>query len=343
MNEFIRYALRCVKRAKSQKFRQQVLDIGNQSRIQAELQSAGNAHRGEAIYSITVGSESLGFFALFREMLFYLAFADHFGLYPVVSFCEGNLYQESDAMYGTRNVFEYYFDQPGAYKGLRIDEITHQASLVIPSSTDHYLKAMELNGLSNCNNYQISKAYFELFASMIRKYISINELTQAKLDQDLAFLNDTEWIGVHYRGGDYKANYKGHPKSLELNDVIRTVHDMVDCDDSKKIFLATDDIAAIEKFNCEFGKKVYSFEDVRRTDGIKGVHTTTGVREHDKYLLGYEVLRDMYALSKCKALVSGVSQVSMCAKMFKLSRGEDYEKHILIDTGINTQGKAFSL
>ena len=40
-------------------------------------------------------------------------------------------------------------------------------------------------------------------------------------------------------------------------------------------------------------------------------------REQDKYLLGKEILRDVYMLGKCDGLVAGLSSIPIIARAFK--------------------------
>lgn len=58
-------------------------------------------------------------------------------------------------------------------------------------------------------------------------------------------------------------------------------------------------------------------------------------RVEHKYLLGLEVVRDMYALSYCNGLIAGLSQVSICSRIVKKSRKEEYEYLKIIDHGLN--------
>ena len=64
--------------------------------------------------------------------------------------------------------------------------------------------------------------------------------------------------------------------------------------------------------------------------------------EEISMLMGYEVLRDMYALAACDGLVAGLSQVVNCARIVKESSGEEYDTLCIINNGINISGKQFT-
>ena len=61
--------------------------------------------------------------------------------------------------------------------------------------------------------------------------------------------------------------------------------------------------------------------------------------QNHHYRLGYEVLRDMYALAACDGLVAGLSQVVNCARIVKESSGEEYDTLCIINNGINVKRK----
>jgi hypothetical protein len=65
-------------------------------------------------------------------------------------------------------------------------------------------------------------------------------------------------------------------------------------------------------------------------------------RMHHKYKLGLEVLRDMHTLAKCQGFICGLSQVSICAQIQKISNNEKFDFLHVIDKGINKNKKIFN-
>lgn len=110
----------------------------------------------------------------------------------------------------------------------------------------------------------------------------------------------------------------------------------------QKIFLATDEKSAVERFEKEFPGKVFYFQDVYRGEGNTSIAFSQSDRPNHHYRLGYEVLRDMYALAFCDGLVAGLSQVVNCARIVKESSGEEYDTLCIINNGINISGKQFT-
>jgi hypothetical protein len=102
----------------------------------------------------------------------------------------------------------------------------------------------------------------------------------------------------------------------------------------EKIFLATDDQEAIQKFTESFGNIVCYYTDVIRTDGDETVMKSNCGRENHHYKLGLEVIRDMYTLSACDGIIAGLSNVSIFARIVKLSTCKDYEYMNYMNKGI---------
>jgi len=61
-------------------------------------------------------------------------------------------------------------------------------------------------------------------------------------------------------------------------------------------------------------------------------------RENNKFLLGYEVLRDMTALSLCDGLIATYSNISLAAEINKISREEKYEYKYIFNPEVNKSG-----
>lgn len=97
----------------------------------------------------------------------------------------------------------------------------------------------------------------------------------------------------------------------------------------------------MKSFENKYGEKLCYYKDVERGSTNKSVAFCKNNREQHKYLLGLEVIRDMYTLSKCDSLIAGVSQVPICAQINKISRGEKYEVVKIIDKGINRNSHIF--
>ena len=88
---------------------------------------------------------------------------------------------------------------------------------------------------------------------------------------------------------------------------------------------------------------MFFYQDTFRGNTDISVAFSKSEREFHKYKLGYEVIRDMWTLAQCDGLVSGLSQVSSCARIVKESQGKQYIDLKIIDRGINHNNNKFSV
>lgn len=105
--------------------------------------------------------------------------------------------------------------------------------------------------------------------------------------------------------------------------------------------MATDDARLLQQFEDRYDRNLLYYEDVIRTDRNQSVAFSTNTRKNHKYLLGLEVLRDMYTLVTCDALVAGISQVSLMARVFRKSTGSDFQQKIIFDKGCYKNNNIF--
>ena len=178
----------------------------------------------------------------------------------------------------------------------------------------------------------------------MKKYICYNKKTSEYLEREYkALLGDKKAIAVHYRGTDFKRNYNNHPIMVRIEQEIEEVQKLLDKGYYEKIFLATDEEEAIRQFVSVFGDKVVYYSDTYRDDGgDESIAFSTDAREHHKYKLALEVLRDQYTLTNCDALVCGYSNVTFLARIMRKAWHEEYFRdYILINNGINHNDKSF--
>ena len=294
----------------------------------------GQENKGKNLYYINFGNARNGFFIHYRWLLKYLCVADRYGFYPVIEWDRTMPYAEEIQINGTDNPFEYYFEQPC---NISMEEMKKSYNVFYAEKShldDHFLNYEIPDGEKG--GYLISDEMMKYLAPVAHKYIRLNQKMQQYMEEQLHFLADQKkTIGVHYRGSDFKSNFNKHPVAVGIEEYIQAVSELMKIG-YERVFLATDDAKAIERFQERFGQTLVFYQDVVRTDGEVSVAFSEENREHHKYLLGREVLRDMLTLAECDALVSGMSQVSICAQITKLSYGKEYQDKKVLSKGINS-------
>ncbi len=325
------FAWYCFKRSEDTRFAYEVRMIGNRPLLvtmeEPEAETAGE----RAIYHIAMERSDSGFFADYNRLLQYLYFADRMGLKPVVEYSDAFCYAEDHPVNGTTNPFEYYFRQPA---GISPDEMCRMAT-VVRSRKENTILALETE--ENRSGYARSERFIREMARIAGKYIRCNDTVGKKLSQDIhGLLPQGGVLGVHVRGTDYKRAYHGHPVMVSTEDYLEAVRALEDR--YPRIFLATDDLSAIHRFEETFPGRVSCYPDVIRSDGDQTVMKAVSDRKDHHYLLGYEVLRDMMTLASCDGLVAGLSQVSLAARIHRRVDGGSYRDEVILDKGIIRKG-----
>ena len=284
-----------------------------------------------AIYHIAMERSDSGFFADYNRLLQYLYFADRMRLRPVVEYSQAFCYAEDHPVNGTTNPFEYYFRQPA---GISLQEMG-KLGTVVRSRKENTVLAMEAE--ENRSGYARSEGFIREMARIAGRYIRCNEIVGKKLSEDVhGLLPQGGILGVHVRGTDYKRAYHGHPVMVTTEDTLQAVKQI----ESKyqRIFLATDDLSTVRQFEETFPGRVSCYNDVIRSDGDETVMKAISDRKDHHYLLGYEVLRDMFTLASCDGLVAGLSQVSLAARIHRRVDGGAYRDEVILDKGIIRKG-----
>ena len=323
----LNYLQRCLRHWNDRNFIAEVLDIGRNP-LKIEIERLGDKNPGRLIYiAQTMGCD--GFFAELRFILHELYFCKQFGFVPVVRMPKSSCYAEPTTVNGTDNPFEYYFE--------RVSNISVEDALYSSAVIKHnfYQSKYIYKFLITHSGYTPSETYIEGMASLYREFIRVNKQMSLIIERSRKKIVNEKWsIGVHIRGADFKRHYSGHPQIVSAEEHIEAVERLWATGNYGVIFLATDDVDALKKFVERFDRNVVYFSDVVRTGGDETVMRSDIAREMHHYKLGMEVIRDMYTLSYCDALVAGLSNVSMFARIVKSSRKENYKEIVILDKGI---------
>lgn len=304
----------------------------------SEITNCSINAKGTAVYLIEEDNKDLGFCAMYRAWLEYIYLADVCGIIPVVQAGKHFAYREDIKMYGTVNAFEYYFVQP---MSIGVGEAGKKRNVLHSQVFHREMVELVLTGAHG--HYRYTKRYMHDMARIARKYIRLNERTQQYVEEGIVKLGieNVKVLGIHIRGTDFRAKYNGHPIYVEEEDCFLEVDRFLQDKGYEKIFVATDDARILKKFVEKYGKKMCFYEDVKRSSNNKSVAFSKSDRKQHRYLLGLEVLRDMYTLSRCAGLVAGISQVAICAQIHKIADRMHYEDIKIIDKGIYKNGHSF--
>lgn len=298
----------------------------------------GKENRDKTLYYICESNGALGFFAMYRNWLEYLYFADRCGYVPVVDAGSDFAYGEKKPVHGVSNPFEYFFCQPSGIGTKQAKE----SYRVIRSDILHR-NMIELTYTGKWNHYRYTPEYLLAMSNIIKKYVKFNAWTQKYLEKGLRtlWIEENSVLGVHIRGTDFRNGFNNHPVYVTESECFTVIDQIMAEGTYQKIFVATDDARILETFVAKYGEALCYYTDVIRSSRNKSVMLGKDGRKCHKYRLGLEVIRDMYTLAMCGGLVAGISQVAVCAQINKLAMGKKYNDLVIIDKGINRNAKNF--
>lgn len=334
-NRSLYYIIRCIKNIRNQEFVNNVLGVNNNPNL-LRITHNGSLYPRKIIYYIEHEDKRAGFGAILFKTLGAINFADQLGMIPVVRW--GKLaYYDSDMDKVTTNVFEYYYQQP---TDVTVDDVFKANNVVTNQSRNDYLFLRDGFSISDVDDhYMWNIVRFKEMAVMMKKYIRLNTCVEENIFADISGLGITDkTLGVQIRRVMFQYNVKDHPYGIGLDEYIHSVKKMWETGKYDKVFLATEEMESLVKMQQEFGEHLVYYKDIYRNDIGDTFISVTSERKYHHYLQGYEVLRDMYTLANCRALVTGLTNVSFCAKIIKLSIDDDYEDECILDKGIAKNG-----
>lgn len=304
--------------------------------LEVHKKHCGTLNKSKVIYHICAPAVDLGFFAMYRHWLEYIYFADICGYIPVIE-TKGDFAYLDDSN-KNHNAFESYFKQPA----ISLSDARKSFNVIKSSPIQREIVELVLTG--KYNHYKYTQKYLYCMSQIVRKYIKFNDDTEQYVSAGMERLGikDNKILGVHIRGTDYRRQYTNHPVYINEAEVFEQIDGLIGKYD--KIFLATDDKRILVNFQKKYGEDVLCYyEDVVRSSENKSV-IFMGNKEkclNNKHILGLEVIRDMRTLAMCDGLIAGISQVAICAQIHKLAEKNKYEDLIVIDKGINQNGRIF--
>ncbi len=334
-SEKLVYWNRCRIHRNNPEFRRMVLE-GYQNPDFLELHTYGREYERKTIYLIEERGAGVGFFAEFGVTLIELYFADERGFTPYVCWGRDYLYYEPEGINGEQNAFLYFFMPVSEVKN-----ITH-ACHVVRTEESHYV---QVKAQFDAVSYDVSEEYIDAMARMVKKYICYNRQTKEYLEQEYRnLLGEGKVLGVHFRGTDFRKGYNNHPIPVQIEQEIEKVQELLNESGYDKIFLATDEQEAVERFQAVFGDKVCIYEDTYRNEGTdESIAFSEDKRNKHRYYLAREVVRDQYTLTHCNGLVCGYSNVTFIARVMRRAWFESsWEDFVLIDNGLYHNNNVFS-
>lgn len=258
-----------------------------------------------------------GLLSLIHKQVIYIDYAKQKGYIPYVDW-KNYMTQYYN---GIDNVWEYFFVQPS--------EITEEE---VYSCKNVYLSGWTFNNINPLGLFEkdiffdkeIEKKSYDLLFNNLRfsnEVLKVVETEAQNIDID-------KCIGVYVRGTDY---VRLKPSGEYIQPNVRQVEEQIIRFVNKynaPIFLVTEDGEIYDSLVSKFGKSIrtVSYDSfIYNYDG-KDVLSKSNVLEVNKKLRGQRYLVKMILLSKCKYLISSITQGSKFS--YALNGGKYIDEYI---------------
>lgn len=304
-----------------------------------DIRHNGSTNYEKTLYVIKENSDREGFCATLRFTIGFILYAKEHGFEPVMRLSKDFVYYDEEMSMEISNPWKYYFLAPKDV----YDE--NEAMHVCYCQYYHMMTIKEYEKLDayRTDNYY-DESLFKACTPVIKEYMEIKPEIVNEATEFINTAKDGDGIilGVHFRGTDYKKGYNEHPVFVGAKKTIEEIEKAMEKQKVRAIFVATDDTSFCNEVKKKIGDiEVLQYQDVYRSDGDESVAFSKSDRKKHHYLLGYEILRDMYTLSLCDGLIAGKSSVGFISNLYKHSRDEEYVYMHIIDKGNNSNEKNF--
>lgn len=328
----------CFRRSSDPDFVKKVINLDRDPDL-VRFEHYGSLNPQKIVYLLRIDEHSKGFFALLGLVLDGIRYAERMSFTPVVEWgVHTVVYDES--IQATSNPFEYYFEP---VSDISVAEANESANVVhyhtIHRNTNAQQRYQTTIGYTYAGNLE---RYIAQQAQIYRRYITLNAATKEYMESSISQrIGKKKTLGLHVRGTDFHNNYWNHATVVSVEQYIDAIYEAEKTFEYEQIFVATDEVDALEKLRVAFGDRVIFYEDVLRSNDRRAVHFLPANRENHQYLMGREVLRDMLTLAECDGLIAGISNVSISTQVAKLAQGKSYEYKNIINNGFNEYGQKY--
>lgn len=268
-------------------------------------------------YIIRCNLPSDGLFSIFMYVLDHLAYAEDKGYIPVLDSERYEcLYKEKVPVNGTKDFWKYYFE-PISEIGLK--DCRRYKNIILGRIRAPRYKGIYYYAEKERNVLPSEERINELYA-LVEKYIRFRPELKAELDERLKVLDSKRMLGIHVRGTDMYTAGRQHPVPTGETKDFSMIDKVLEEYDLNGIFLCTDTDSTVELFKEYYKEKLITTNALRQKDDSGcGIHMDKDLgrdRENNRYLLGIEVITDMYLLAHCNVLICGPSKVAYAAMIY---------------------------
>lgn len=291
-----------------------------------QKKSYGELNPDKTFFVIRLCPPGTGFLANYNYVLGYMKYAFDKGWIPVVDMENyATLYQEEEPINGTRNVWEYFFEQPFdpvTKKRYTLDEVYKSKNVVLAKADDQSMYDSSLR--EEVLEWQYEMSLLVPFKKDMQEHI--NKVASECLPQNVKVL------GVPTRGSEQKKRVIGHPIAMNVDEILPIVKQKCEEWNIEHVFIKAEEEETIEYLEKELDNVHYSKCDrIRKYNVNKDVNASIAKRTISKSESLKDYLTDIKILSMCASLLGTENNGLTTAVIWN---GGKYEHQEVIDNGV---------
>ena len=258
---------------------------------------------------------------IFRQIL-YIDYAKRKGYIPFVDW-KNYVTQYSD---GENNAWSFFFKQPS---NINEKEIYNSKNVYISGWT---FKDINSKGLFESRIFFDDNSNKQSHEVLISN-LEFNDEVLHIVEKEARAIDIDNCIGVYVRGTDYiKLRPSGEYIQPDIKQVKRQISNFISTYHAP-VYLVTEDGSIYDELIKTFGKsiRIVSFDSFIRDYDGKNVLSKSNVLDENKKQRGQKYLVKMILLSRCKYLISSITQGS---KFSYALNGGKYKDKYIFDLGL---------
>ena len=276
--------------------------------------SYGKDNPDKTFYIIRRHDMHAGLFSFVSSNLGAIRSAVDAGYIPVVDMISSPNSMLTQQEVGQKNAWEDYFEQPCGYT---MQDIASSRNIILgtidpPEEYPDFRMIEQPQDIPGWQQY--ASRYLQLRAAhkdAVNAYISEH-------------FGSDRVLGVLCRGTDYiTLKPHNHPVQPQTGDVIKKCREVMQTQNCRYLYLATEDADIWDAFAKAFPGQIYSYQKVRyRTDQADGYLDAVGNSRMKPYERNRDYLISIGILAKCTCLVAGAANGTYGALL--LTKGYEY-------------------
>ncbi len=286
----------------------------------------GELNPDKTFYVIRLCPPATGFLANYNYVLGYMKYAYEKGWIPVVDMENyGTLYQEDEPYNGTRNVWEYFFEQPWdpvTCRRYTLEEVYKSKNVVLGKADVQSMYDASLK--DEVLKWQYEMSLRVPFKPDMQAYV--DEVAEVTLPKGVKVL------GVPTRGSEQKKRIIGHAIAMNVDEILPIIkqkclewkfqHVFVKAEEEETIAFLEKELDNVYYTKCERIKNYDSKKDVNASMAQQTISRADSLKNY---------LADIKILSMCTAILGTENNGLTTAIIWN---GGKFEQREVIDTGV---------